>query len=131
MVNEKLLKKGIVILDETDFKKKLKGLKRYFLKSYKYLTFKITPELIKTGKKDGSYSVEIPIDDYFKKCYGKLELYFSIKNDVVILEDLFPREILMQCHMKELPLYHGVPYYQKKELNKLKVLEIIYEKKDR
>lgn len=127
MVNNELLKKGIVILDETNYRKKVKGLKRYFLKSYKHLIFKILPELIRTGKKDGNYSIELPIDEYFKKCYGKLELYFSIKNDVVIIEDIFPTDILIQCHMKELPVYHGVPYYRDIDLNKLKVLEKLYE----
>lgn len=128
MVNNELLKKGIVIIDENNFRKKIKGMKRYFIKSYKYLSFNIMPELIKTGKCDGNYSVEIPIDEYFKKCYGNLQLYFSIKNDVVIIEDILPNEILIQCHMKNLPIYHGIPYYQHKDLIKLKILEGINER---
>lgn len=128
MVNNELFKKGIVILDENNYIKKVKGMKRYFIKSYKHLIFKIIPELSRTGKSDGSYSVEIPIDDYFKKTYGNLELYFSIKNDVVIIEDILPSEILIQCHMKDLPIYHGIPYYQEKDLVKLKILEGINER---
>lgn len=123
MINEKLLKKNVVILDEITYKKKLRGLRQYFMKSYKYLTFEIMPNLIEIGKKDGIYSVDIPTDYFFEKCYGKLQLLFSVKNDVVIIEDLVPHDILMQCHMKLLPLYHGTPYYQEKDLFKLKVLE--------
>lgn len=123
MINEKLLKKNVVILDEITYKKKLRGLRQYFMKSYKYLTFEIMPNLIEIGKKDGIYSVDIPTDYFFEKCYGKLQLLFSVKNDVVIIEDLVPHDILMQCHMKLLPLYHGTPYYQEKDLVKLKVLE--------
>jgi len=123
MVNTNLLKKNVVILDENDYKKKLKELKKYFMKSYKYLIFQIMPNLIVLGKKDGIYSVDIPIDDLFVKCYGQLKLYFSVKNDVVIIEDIMPCDILLQCHMKMLPIYHGIPYYQDKDLFKLKVLE--------
>lgn len=127
-INEKLLQKNVVILDEITYTKKLRGLKKYFMKSYKYLTFQIMPNLIELGKKDGIYSVDIPTDYYFEKCYGKLKLLFSVKNDVVIIEDLVPHDILIQCHMKLLPLYHGTPYYQKKDLFKLKVLEKTNEK---
>lgn len=123
MINKQLLNRYVVILDEGNFKKKLKSLKMYFMKSYKYLTFEIMPNITKFGKKDGIYSIDIPIDEYFVKCYGKLQLYFSVKNEVVIIEDLLPSEILMQCYMKMLPLYHGVPYYQEKDLFKLKLLE--------
>lgn len=128
MINEQLLNKCVVILDENNFKKKLKSLRMYFMKSYKYLTFEIMPNITKLGKKDGIYSLDIPIDDFFIKCYGKLQLYFSIKNDVVIIENLVPSEILMQGYTRLLPIYHGVPYYQEKDLFKLKLLEKKYEK---
>ena len=127
-INENLLKKNVVILDENLFTKKVRGLKQYFIKSYKHLTFDIMPNLIEIGKKDGVYSVDIPIDWYFEKCYGKLQLLFSVKNDVVIIEDLIPSEILLQCHMKSLPIYHGTPYYSEKDLFKLRLLEKSYEK---
>ena len=78
-INEKLLQKNVVILDEITYTKKLRGLKKYFMKSYKYLTFQIMPNLIELGKKDGIYSVDIPTDYYFEKCYGKLKLLFSVK----------------------------------------------------
>ena len=130
MVNTKLLRKNVVILDENDYKKKLKGLRKYFMKSYKHLIFQIMPNLIEYGKKDGIYSVDIPIDDLFVKCYGQLQLYFSVKNDVVIIEDIMPCDILLQCHRGMLPLYHGIPYYQEKDLFKLKVLEKKNEKED-
>lgn len=123
MINEELLRKNVVILDEMTYRKKLRGLKQYFMKSYKYLIFNIMPNLIELGKKDGIYSVDIPTDYYFEKCYGKLQLLFSVKNDVLIIEDLVPNDILIQCHMKLLPLYHGTPYYQNKDLFKLKLLE--------
>lgn len=122
-INQELLKKNILILDEINYYKKVRGLEKYFAKSYKHLIFKTLPVLTAKGKKDGKYSVEIPIDHFFEKCYGKLELFFTVQNDVVIIEDIQPSDILFQCYMKYLPIYHGVPYYQKKDLFKLKILE--------
>ena len=129
-INEDLFKKNIVILDEIGYTKKLRGLKQYFKKSYKHLIFEIMPVLKEMNKKDGSYSLDIPTDYFFEKCYGKLQLLFSVKNDVVIIEDLVPSDILLQCHMKLLPLYHGTPYYQDKDKFKLILLEKTYEGKD-
>lgn len=123
MINNDLLVKNIVILDEALYTKKVKGLKRYFLKSYKALMFEVIPELTRSGKKDGVYSVVIPTDSVFEAVYGKLELYFSVKNDVVIIEDIVPSDILIQCHMKSLPIYKGMPYYRKQDLFKIKVME--------
>lgn len=123
MINNDLLVKNIVILDEALYTKKVKGLKRYFLKSYKALIFEVIPELTRSGKKDGVYSVVIPTDSVFEAVYGKLELYFSVKNDVVIIEDIVPSDILIQCHMKSLPIYKGMPYYRKQDLFKIKVME--------
>ena len=129
-INENLFRKSVVILDEVSYNKKLRGLRQYFMKSYKYLTFNILPSLSDPGKKDGVYSVDIPTDYFFEKCYGKLQLLFSVKNDVVIIEDLVPSDILLQCHMKLLPLYHGTPFYQEKDLFKLKLLEKTYGEED-
>ena len=80
-INEKLFRKSVVILDEVSYNKKLRGLRQYFMKSYKYLTFNILPSLSDPGKKDGVYSVDIPTDYFFEKCYGKLQLLFSVKNE--------------------------------------------------
>ena len=129
-INEDLFKKNIVILDEIGYTKKLRGLKQYFKKSYKHLIFEVMPVLKEMNKKDGSYSLDIPTDYFFEKCYGKLQLLFSVKNDVVIIEDLVPSDILLQCHMKLLPLYNGTPYYQDKDKFKLILLEKTYEGKD-
>ncbi len=131
MPSEKNMKKSIVILDENLYTKKVKGLRRYFLKSYKALIFDIIPTLKKSGKKDGCYSVLIPTDKMFESVYGKLELYFSVKDDVVIIEDIIPSDILIQCHMKSLPIYKGMPYYRKQDLFKIKVMEIKNEKENK
>ena len=113
----------ITFLDENDFRKKQKALARYFRKSYKYLIFEVLPTLTKENKKDGLYSLELPSDELFQKVYGKIILKFSVKNDVAILEDIEPREILLSCYSRNLLTYKGVPFDTKKDFKKLKIME--------
>lgn len=121
----------ITYLDENAYKKKEKALRRYFMKCYKYLIFDAIPKLKKGGKKDGMYQVVLPSDELFEKVYGKMILKFSVKNDVTILEDIEPNDILIACFSKDLPTYKGIPYASKKDLTKIKIVEgILCQKKN-
>ena len=93
------------------------------MRSYKYIIFKLIPTLQKENKKDGSYEVELPCDELFEKVYGPMKVLFSVKNDVVILEDIVPNEILIKCFERNLPIYNGIPYVTKKDLEKIKIAE--------
>lgn len=116
----------LTYLDENEYRKKERVLKRYFMKTYKYLAFKFYPTLKKKGKKDGIYKVELPTFKIFEKVYGPIEIQFSVKKDVAIIEDILPDKILMDCYMKDLPTYKGVPYRNKKDLTKIKIAEELY-----
>ena len=116
----------ITFVDKNDYTHKLKVLSKYFKKSYKYLIFEVIPTLKKQNKKDGVYSLELPIDDIFKKVYGPLVFKFSVKNDVAIIEDIEPSNILIKCYRKELPIYHGIPYATKQDLDKIMIMERLY-----
>lgn len=113
----------VKILDYNLYKKKEKALKRYFMKSYKYLTRYVIPTLNKEHKIDGIYEIELPIDELFNKVYGKLLLKFSVKNDIAVLEDIVPNDILIYCYERDLPTYKGIPYVTSKDLDKLKIME--------
>lgn len=113
----------IKLLDENLYIKKEKTLRRYFIKSYKYLIFEVMPKLMLDGKIDGVYELELPIDDLFKKVYGSMILKFSVKNDIAIIEDIIPNDILIEAYMKNLPCYHGIPYASEKDLKKIKIME--------
>ena len=115
----------VVMLDENLYRKKELALRRYFRRAYKYLIFDAVPKLKQSGKKDGIYQVELPSDELFKKVYGEMVLKFSVKNDVAIIEDVEPSEILLECHQRELPIYKGIPYASKKDLTKLKTMEML------
>lgn len=114
---------GLIFLDENLYIKKKKALARYCRKSYKDLIMHIIPTLLKDGKTDGIYVADITTDDLFEKVYGKIRLKFSIQNDIAIVEDIEPNDILIECYMKNLPIYKGVPYSSKKDLFKIKTME--------
>lgn len=112
----------ITYIDENDFIKKQRALEKYFAKCYKYLIQEAIPKLEWSGKKDGIYEVELPSGELFKKVYGPMKLKFSVYNDVAVLEDLIPSEFLITCYMRNLPVYNGIPYRDKKDLFKIKML---------
>ena len=113
----------ITYLDENEFNKKERALARYFRKNYKYLMFEVYPTLKKDKKIDGKYEIELPVEELFERVYGKMRLKFSVKNDVAILEDITPHEILMACFSRDIPTYKGIPYNENKDLKKIKMME--------
>ena len=115
--------KEIIYLDENLYRKKKKALARYFRRNYKYLSMKVIPTLGKEGKKDGIYEIYLPTEELFEKVYGKIYLHFSVKNDVAIIEDILPNDILISCYEKDLPTYKGIPYETIKDLKKIKIAE--------
>lgn len=119
----------LTFVDHNDYIKKENALAHYFKKAYKYLIFEVMPKLKQKGKIDGIYEIELPTEPLFEKVYGKLKLKFSVKNDVATIEDIEPGQILIECYMRQLPLYHGIPYTNKKDLFKLKMMEANSEQK--
>lgn len=115
----------VMYLDENLFTKKRKALGRYFKKAHKQLIFETIPKLMKKGKQDGVYEVELEAEELFKKVYGPITMKFSVKKDVAIIEDIVPDNILMACYMKDLPLYKGIPFETKNDLKKIKMMEAI------
>lgn len=112
----------ITYIDENDFIKKQRALEKYFTKCYKYLIQEAIPKLEWSGKVDGVYEVELPVDTLFKRVYGPMKLKFSVYKDVAILEDITPSEFLITCYMKDLPVCKGIPYDTQKDLFKIKML---------
>lgn len=111
--------------DENRYRKKEKALKKYFMRVYKYMIFKVLPTLRKENKKDGYYEVELPVNILFEKVYGKMLLKFYVEDDRAYFEDILPDNILIACYEKELPVYKGVPFETKKDFIKIKIMEIL------
>ena len=117
----------LTYLDENDFRKKERALRKYFMRNYKYLIFDFYPKLIHEGKKDGIYEVKLNTNKLFESVYGEMKLQFSVKKDVAVLEDITPGDFLLDLYEKEIPCYKGIPYRNKKDLEKIKIMEKVYD----
>ena len=108
-------------LNENEFRKKEKTLKKYNMLAFKKLTFEFyndlrngtfPGELVATNKKTNTkdYELKLPTDATFTKVHGDIILHYTVYFDskVVLLKTLTPEELLTEGHMSELNTYKGV-----------------------
>ena len=108
-------------LDENDFRKKERSVRKYNMLAYKKLTFNYYPELRKGSflgkevKKDDknntvSYELMLPTDELFKKVHGPIVLHYTVYKDknIILLTNITPEGILDEGHRAELSTYKGV-----------------------
>lgn len=111
----------ITYLDDNRCKKKLSSLKRYNMIAYKYIAFDLKNEMDK--QKDGKYIKDLYTDKKFKKLYGQIQIAYTIKDNVVTIENILPDEFLLTGYMLDLKTYKGIPYRDNKDLFKIQVLK--------
>ena len=108
-------------INENEFKKKERAIKKYNMLAYKKLLFDYYPSLregrfqgvlVSTNEKDKTekYELTLPTDKTFVKVHGNITLHYTVYLDqkTVILETLTPEDILTEGHQKELTTYKGV-----------------------
>ena len=108
-------------LDENNFKKLERSLKKYNMVAYKKLMFDFYPklragefvgELVSINKHEltETYDLRLPTDSLFVKVYGEVKLNYTVykNNNVVMLNNLEPKEILLDGHRSELTAYKGI-----------------------
>ncbi|MBQ9019112.1 MAG: hypothetical protein IJ097_02220 [Bacilli bacterium] len=108
-------------LDENDFRKKERSVRKYNMLAYKKLTFNYYPELrkgtflgkeVKRDEKNNtvSYELLLPTDELFKKVHGPVTLHYTVYNDkkIILLTNITPEGILDEGHRAELSTYKGV-----------------------
>ncbi len=108
-------------LDENDFRKKERSVRKYNMLAYKKLTFNYYPELRKgtfLGKqvkedeksKTASYELQLPTDELFKKVHGPIVLHYTVykEKNIILLTNITPEGILDEGHRAELSTYKGV-----------------------
>lgn len=108
-------------LNENDYKKKERSVRKYNMLAYKKLTFEYYPELrngtflgelVSTNKKEGSksYELKLPTDELFKKVHGEIRIHYTIYEDknIILLTNITPEGILEEGHRAELSTYKGV-----------------------
>ena len=108
-------------LDENDFRKKERSVRKYNMLAYKKLTFSYYPELRKgnfLGKevsksekeKTVSYELKLPTDELFTKAHGEIILHYTVylEKNIILLTNITPEGILDEGHRAELSTYKGV-----------------------
>ncbi len=115
--------KGYVLdyINENEFKKLERALKKYNMLAFKKLNFDYYPalrngsfvgELVSSNKQNNTekYELRLPSDKMFAAVHGEVKLYYTVyKNEgTVMLETITPTEILLEGHMSELTTYKGI-----------------------
>lgn len=115
--------KGYVLdyIDENEYRKLERALKKYNTLAFKKLNFEYYPalrngkflgELISQNKKAGTenYELKLPSDKMFAQVHGEVKLIYTVykKEEIVMLDSIIPKEILLEGHMSELTTYKGV-----------------------
>ena len=117
------MKNSFVIeyLNENEFRKKERAIKKYNMLAYKKLVFDFYPSfrdgefkgvVVSKNTKDGitKYELKLPTDRMFAKVHGDVKLYYTVYENqkLVMLDTLTPEEILSEGHQKELSTNKGV-----------------------
>jgi len=111
----------IEYLNENEFRKKERAIKKYNMLAYKKLIFEFYPSL-REGNFQGvlmsqnneenilKYDLKLPTDAMFNKVHGDIILHYSVykSQKVIMLDNLTPDDILTEGHQKELTTYKGV-----------------------
>ena len=122
-------------INENEFKKKERAIKKYNMLAYKKLIFDYYPSLregnfqgvlVSTNEveKTEKYELTLPTDKTFVKVHGNITLHYTVylEQKTIILETLTPEDILTEGHQKELTTYKGVMVSKShKELDMFKI----------
>jgi len=128
-------------INENEFKKLERSLKKYNMLAYKKLYFEYYPalkegnflgELISTNSSQATktYELKLPTDIMFSKVHGDIKLiYLVYENEkIVMLDKIMPVDILSEGHRQELVTYKGVmvsSQHSDKDMFKINLLNMI------
>lgn len=126
----------IEYVNELEFKKKERAIKKYHMLAYKKLVFDYYPSLregnflgtlIHSNDEDKikKYELILPTDETFIKIHGNITLYYKvdIERKTVILETLTPEDILSKGHQKQLTTY------KETDMFKINLLDMLNDEK--
>ena len=131
-------------VNENEFKKLERSLKKYNMLAYKKLYFEYYPALkegkflgekVATNQDNGTetYELKLPTDAMFSKVHGDIKLHYIVykKEQVVMLDTITPSDILLEGHMAELTTYKGVMISKanaEKDMFKIDLLNMLQDK---
>ncbi len=131
----------IEYLNENEFRKKERAVKKYNMLAYKKLIFEFYPNF-RDGSFDGvvvsknagegivKYELKLPTDSTFSKVYDDIVLHYTVyeQQKIVMLNNITPDDILTEGHQKELTTYKGVPIsksHAEKDMFKINLLNML------
>lgn len=136
--------KGTYVFDyvnENEFHKLERSLKKYNMLAYKKLYFDYYPrlkdgeflgEIVSTNEQNGitTYQLKLPTDILFAKVHGDIALHYVVYTNekIVMLDKLTPEDILTEGHQSELQTYKGVMVskeHSDKDIFKINLLNMI------
>lgn len=131
----------IEYLNENEFRKKERAVKKYNMLAYKKLIFEFYPGfregnfngiIVSKNANDGiiKYELKLPTDTMFSKVYEDLVLHYTVYENqkIVMLNTITPEDILTEGHQKELTTYKGVPVsksHAEKDMFKINLLNML------
>ncbi|MDD2505274.1 MAG: hypothetical protein PHF21_03250 [Bacilli bacterium] len=134
--------KGFLLdyINENEFKKLERALKKYNMLAFKKLNFEYYPSLrsgkfvgekISSNKKDNTdtYELKLPSDHMFSQVHGNVTLKYIVykKQNVIMLDTITPTEILLEGHMAELSTYKGVMISKANASKDMFKIDLIYQ----
>ena len=131
-------------INENEFKKLERALKKYNMLAFKKLNFEYYPamrngkflgQLVSVNKKEGTetYELRLPSDKMFAQVHGEIKLVYTVykKEETVILNELLPKKILLEGHRSELTTYKGIMISKanaSKDMFKIDLLNMLQDK---
>ncbi|MFI3260404.1 MAG: hypothetical protein R3Y13_01650 [bacterium] len=131
-------------IDENEFRKLERALKKYNMLAFKKLNFEYYPalrngeligELISknSSKKTETYELKLPSEKTFAQIHGDVKLIYTVnkKDKIVILEKITPEDILLEGHRSELTTYKGVMISKtnkEREMFKIDLIKMLQDK---
>ncbi len=115
--------KGYILdyVNENEYKKLERALKKYNMLAFKKLNFEYYPalrngeflgELMSSDKKNNTetYELKLPSDHLFTQVHGEVKVRYIVykKENIVMLDTILPTDILLEGHVAELTTYKGV-----------------------
>lgn len=132
--------KGYILdyVNENEFNKLERALKKYNMLAYKKLNFDYYPKLrsgnflgekVETNKEAGTvrYELKLPSDHMFSQVHGDIKLHYIVytKENIVMLDTLTPSDILLEGHMAELTTYKGVMISKQNEAKDMFKIDLL------
>ena len=138
--------KGYVLdyINENEFKKLERALKKYNMLAFKKLNFEYYPALrngnfvgkmTSQNKKAGTetYELKLPSDHMFTQVHGDVKLIYTVyvKEQTIMLNTITPSDILLEGHKSELTTYKGIMISnanKKADMFKIDLLKMLEDK---